>query len=246
MFEVNAAFKPPPGQPQTPSAEQAVLGRERAGLAAWDQEQHREKLVTLCWPACRISHFGNDWGPQVIFRKTLKIRTSLKGHKHALMFVEVWLRGAQEMGVIATDIRRGMVHFVRPDEEYQEAQAAMLQYMAQTERVATLTVALQMDLMLVERPCTEDRDRNRVGLVFDQDAEVELSEDEEEEEIDYTEILQQQQREMEEKMAAKAAKMAEVKAKMERAKAEKQAKERREREEAEAAASQASEQEDAI
>lgn len=182
----------------------------------------------------------------MIFRKALKIRTNLKGHKFALLFVEVWIRGARELGVIARDIRRDQMHFVRPETDYQEAQAAMLQYMCQTERIATLSVALQMDLMLVDRPCDEDRDKTRIGLVFDQDAEVELSEDEEEEEIDYSEILAQQQREMEEKQAAKAAKMAEVKAKMEKAKADKQAKEKREREEAEAAASLASEQEDAI
>ena len=218
-----------------------------------DKAAYREKVVMLSWPSHRISHFGNLWGPQIIFSQTVKLNTNIRDpvtmavpHKQVLMFVEVWLRGATEYGIIAHDLRRNEVYFVRPDQDYQEAQASMLQYMPQSERIPTIRIALQMDLMLTERPCREDKEKTRRALVFDQDASVELSEDEEEEEIDYTEILQQQQREMEAKQEEKAKKMAEVKAKMEKAKKEKQAKERAEREAAEAEASKASENEDAL
>ena len=76
---------------------------------------------------------------------------------------ERWIRGARELGVIARDIRRDQMHVVRAEVDYQEAQAAMLQYMCQTERIATLSVALQMDGTMLRAGLSWDP---KLGLVL--------------------------------------------------------------------------------
>ena len=131
-------------------------------------------------------------------------------HKQVLMFVEVWLRGATEYGIIAHDLR-GMRSTLcgqtRTTRRRRQACCSICRKARGSYHPHRPTDGPDADREALQGGQGEDQK----GPGVRQDASVELSEDEEEEEIDYTEILQQQQREMEAKQEEKAKKMAEVK-----------------------------------
>ena len=191
-------------------------------MNTYDKATYRQEIVMLSWPSNRISHFGN-LGQKTIFSQAVKLNTNIRDpvtktvpHKQVLMFVEVWWRGATEHGIIARDIRRNNLILETRQGMIRKRKLALVKQYTRHKvmRVPTIRIALQMDLMLTERPCQEDKEKTRIIIkMIKRQAWTNLKTKKRNRSTTQR-FYNKQQSEMEAKQEEKAKKMAEVKAKI--------------------------------
>ena len=184
--------------------------------------------ATLTWPAA-ASCEQPDAMPQIIFRKTVRIRKT--SEELVPLLIEVWTKGAHEMGIWAYDVRRDYhMHTVTPDEEFQRTYAKSFQYMSHAERLRKVESMCFLELVFTETDLSNGE--RALMLEIKQLNEEEQADEAMEnmiEDFNFEAAAQEAKQLAAEKASAKAEKMADVKARLAEAKAKQKEQNERER-----------------